>query len=459
MKQNVLIFGYTSFSDNEIFYWNNLANDLRKNNCELFVFGNCKLDKKVDFNGFHFIEKTEDEKDFDLKKFNFKNYNISRYLERENIWYGFTNADKRVKGIKIKIIKYQKLLDELNPCITILGNGEHANELIFKDILIEKKLPYFFFERGCLPNTWHFDYLGITANTKIAKTIFKDLQIKESSSENFNLYKEYYFSNKKSWWHQPTIEIIDIRSKLNIPKDKEIILFLNQLDNDTSNFLYSPLHKNNVEAFKWLTSKLRDYNTKYYIIIKKHPWYNYDKKQFVESLSNNNLQGSWIDDINIFDCIEQSDYICSVNSTANFESLIYEKPVLQLGKSILSNKNICYEINSLNDESVFLEWLSKENFNERIKLFSKFIAYMIEKELSFFINENVEFKFLNHSLLLDLIMKNKNRNFGNYPDEYIRIINSIDNSKQNNKTIIFLKKTKIYRVLKRIFFKLFKIES
>lgn len=459
MKRNVLIFGYTSFSDNEIFYWNNLAISLRDNNYELFVFGNCKLKEEVYFNGFKFIEKAEDEKDIDFKNFNFKNYNISRYLERENLWYGSSNLKKKTKGIKTKIVKYKKLLDQLNPCLTILGNGEHANELIFKDILINNKLPYFFFERGCLPNSWHFDYFGITANTKIAKSNINDLKIQENSIENFNLYKDYYLSNKKSWWHQPITNNIDLRLKLNIPKDKKIILFLNQLDNDTSNFLYSPLYENNIQAFKWLCDKLNKHSNKFYIIIKKHPWFNLDKTSFVESMTINNLEGEWVDDVNIFDCISQSDYVCSVNSTANFESLLFNKPVLQLGKSILSNKNICYEINSINDEIVITEWLNKVNFEKRIDLFNKFMSYMIEHELSFFIKEDVKFNYLDHNLLYDLILKNHNDNLGDYPNIYLELDYKSTNNKQIGNCLLFIKKTKIYKDLKKVYFKFFKPKS
>jgi len=455
LKKNILVFGYINFSKLEIIYWNKLSKLLKDKGFELYVFGNNKIKESVDFNAFQFFERAEDEIEINYKKFNFDSYDISRYIERENVWYGNKNIEKKILGIKIKIVKYKKLLDELNPCVTILGNGEHANELIIKDILFNKKIPFFYFERGCLPNTWHFDFEGITANTKIAKTNINELKIQELSSENYNLYRLYYLSIKKTWWDQPKNETLSIRSKLNIPQEKKIILFLNQLDNDTSNFLYSPLYKNNIDAFNWLTNKISKHHNNYHVIVKKHPWYNDDNEQFLECLSKNNLEGSWVEDINIFDCIKQSDYVCSVNSTANFESLIYEKPVLQLGKSLLSNKNICYEVNSLNDDFIISEWLNKESLQERIVLFGKFMDFMINKELSFFINEKVDFNYLDHNMLFDLILKNVKYTFGYYPNEYIKLTASPKISIQNSNSLLNIKKTKIYKELKKIYFKLF----
>ena len=100
--------------------------------------------------------------------------------------------------------------------------------------------------------------------------------------------------------------------------------------------------------------------------------------------------------------------------------MIYEKPVLQLGKSILSNKDIVYEIENLNQSEIIGEWVNKENFSNKLSKYELFMSYLIENELSFFIDECFDMGFNNHTFfqkkILDKVDLNRK---GNYPNKFI----------------------------------------
>jgi hypothetical protein len=252
---------------------------------------------------------------------------------------------------------FDSLLDSLNIAFVLVGNGNHAVDMILLDKVKERGINHKFFERGPFPGMWHLDEKGMTAGTDAAKkpdcAWFDDpkwIQI-------FKDYEEYYKRQKKSWWEQPDTEN-DLRKLFNIPDEKKIILFANQLDNDTSNFLYAPLHKTNLDAFKWFCEQIKPYKDEYFIVGKHHPMNHLSCDKFKEAVGD---MGVWTDEVSLDDALMQSDYVCAVNSTLLYEALIYRKPCLMLGQAVLSGKDIVYEITNLEKSHVDLtikSWLN-----------------------------------------------------------------------------------------------------
>ncbi|REG98263.1 capsular polysaccharide export protein, LipB/KpsS family [Flavobacterium aquicola] len=421
MRKYILVFGYTNFTKEETSYWNNLSIELMKEGYELFVMAHVKPQFQCHFFNYSFVEKLDD------VDFGFFNGNVfsddlyfEKYLQREKIWYG-NSLNDRLTASKFQKYKYEILLNELNPALVVLGNGEHAGELILKDEVLKRKIPLIYFERGCLPKTWHVDIVGITAGTAIAKKEYAVINL--GTNESYLKYKNHYLLQKYTWWQQPTNNVpVNIRKRFNICETTKIILFANQLDNDTSNFLYSPFFKSNLEAFIWFCSELGQIKGDVFVLIKKHPFFDGNEDEFQEAIESNNLKGKWVFDISIFDCLEQSDLFCTVNSTSIYEAMIYEKPVLQLGKSILSNKDIVYELQDLNRKEVMKHWISMDDFPNRLEKFEYFMAYMIDNELSFFADNLSDEKYNNHIFFMRKMLENVDLDRkGNYPHKFLEI--------------------------------------
>jgi hypothetical protein len=64
--------------------------------------------------------------------------------------------------------------------------------------------------------------------------------------------------------------------------------------------------------------------------------------------------------------------------------------VIQLGKSILRNKGIAYELTDLQDKAPIRDWVYQDNLSIRLIRFARFMAYMIENELIFYTSAKTE---------------------------------------------------------------------
>lgn len=445
-KKYILIYAYANFSNEELNYWNALSKRLKKEKYTLIILAPLLPKKKYNFICYIFKEKLDNVKiRQDIKNDLPDNY-YKIFLEREKTWYG-KSSKNRLLAAKTQRTNYIDLLSETNPCLVLMANANHAGELIFKKEIEKRNIPLLFFERGCLNKTWHIDEQGITANTKIALKNYSDIEeLKSIDISLYNNFKSHYFKEKETWWSQPkTSKKLNIREKYNLLGEQKIILFLNQLDNDTSNFLFSPFFKSNLEAFRWFLSKLPDQDL--FVIAKKHPWFSGDKYDFINAFSEFNIKGVWIEDIQLFECFKQSDYVCAVNSTAIFEALIFDKPVLQLGKSILSNKEIVYEQKKLNDLEALNIWLRKDDFEYRIMKYKKFISYLIKYELSFFSKTCIEMGFNGPEFMFDKIMSKIEK------DRYGKISLSYVHKYQFFNEIIIRPKLNLLKRIARLLYK------
>ncbi|WP_308992663.1 hypothetical protein QLS71_012995 [Mariniflexile litorale] len=444
MKKYILIYVYNSLSEEEIEFWEQINVTLKDKGYTLFLLFQILPKSEVNFIYAKFTERLEHviyPKNFSKKD---KYFDFSTFLEREKVWYGESNSD-RLTAAKYLKFKYSKLIKELNPVLLVLGNGNHASDMILKDTAKVNQTPIIYIERGSLPKSWHTDSLGITAGTKIARTSLSNLKVDNSNS--YKKYKPYYLKSKSTWWDQPSNkEQINIKKRYNIESNQNLILFANQLDNDTSNFLYNPFFSSNLKAFEWFCESLANNNLEGFVLVKKHPYYKGDNTVFQNVLKRYSLKGAWVDDIALFDCIEQADLICAVNSTMLFEALIYDKPVLQLGDSILNRKDVVYHLKSKTDYSTLQNWYRKESLQEKLDNYSMFMSYLIDNELSFFLKESKDMELNSVEFFVQKLLKfTDNSKQGSYPENFIKLNNYIPKDRLDKSFI-----NKIKRIFNKI---------
>ncbi len=445
MKKNILIYVYNNLSQDELVFWEQLYSELLKKGYDLYFLLSQVPKEKISIKYSHFIERLDNVMfPNDIQK-KYKKCNFQGFLEREKMWYGTSDKD-RLSAAKFQKYKYKTLLKELNPSLLILGNGQHAGDLILKEEAFQLDVPVIYIERGSLPKSWHVDKYGMTAGTEIAKETFNSLNLKDDISK-YLIYKEFYLKSKFTWWDQPEKTIKNsIRDRFNIGNEKKIILFANQLDNDTSNFLYNPFFNNNLDAFSWFCKKIKEGKYNCFILVKKHPYYTRNGDQFNKILEDNNIAGKWVDDIPLDDCILQSDLVCAVNSTLLFEALIYEKPVLQLGDSLLNKKEIVYKIKTKEDSLTVKEWFSQINFNTKLSNFEKFMAYLVNSELSFFIREASELGLNYVDFFIKRILPYAKPRKGGSPNKFLKL-----NNVTIEESLSIRLKQKSKRYIKRIY--------
>ncbi|WP_053977499.1 capsular polysaccharide export protein, LipB/KpsS family [Mangrovimonas xylaniphaga] len=419
MKSYVLIYVYNGVSDEELNFWEAVHKVLLARGVELYMLLQIRPKRPVTFSFNTFTERLDDVEFPKSLRRHVKDIDFTAYLEREATWYGVSEKD-RLKAAQYQYIKYKALINELNPCLVVLGNGQHAGELILKKVVKDKGTPLMYIERGSLPNSWHLDAYGMTAGTEIARKRLEDLPL--DGIQSYLKYRSYYLNRRETWWPQPELNnAVSIREKFQIAEDEKLILFANQLDNDTSNFLYNPFFETNAKAFEWFCKRLKQEGHKCFVLAKKHPHYRGDEFVFAQILEHTGQRGAWVEDIPLFECMNESDLVCAVNSTMLFEAMIYEKPVLQMGDSILNEKALVYQLKGY-DDTIVDDWYKAKGFDAMLESYKAFMSCLIDTELAFYF-KGVEAMGLNYVdfFVAKLLNSVDGERKGDYPSAYDKL--------------------------------------
>ncbi len=311
-------------------------------------------------------------------------------LQREQLWHGVekkTHVEVRKNALCFYFNFYTAILQSIKPSLVLLWNGQHPQEIILDKLCRKCGCPVLYIERGPFRSSLQISTEGCTAGTKIAKSAsWEKPKNLDFWKREINKVEQKYKREKATWYleQQPKNKLIsEIHNYLKIPKNKKVVLFTGQLDNDTSNFLYSPNFKDNLSAFSWLCDFLRERND-IFVLGKHHPL---NQKSIQEFQSVVGELGAWVDDISLENCFDLADRVATVNSTTLFEAIMLGKPTLTMGESLISNKNISYEIINLEVAGkVINDWLDGRDFEIRRQKWLDFSSYLLAKELYFVSN-------------------------------------------------------------------------
>jgi hypothetical protein len=387
-QPTILAHIYTQLRDYEVEFWQGVSKSLARCGRKLFVLGSSNRTQSnapFPYASFRWALDLYPIRSHKRSVAFAPEQKIADLLAREYLWAGEGNDEHRTAAIHHLYALYTTLLNELKPAGVLVMNGQHPVEMILVDLCRSRSIPVAFLERGPLPYSLHIDPESITAGSQVAKraTSFWVRQDRKNVAlEKFLHYEQHYLANNETWWAQPRNQR-DIRKQLQIPSDKKVILFANQLDNDTSNILFSPLHPTNLAALQWLTRKLEPMSDRYFLLGKHHP---VNKKKPAAFRSAVGSLGVWTENYPLDACLRVADYVAAVNSTVLFEALMHRKPALQIGQSILSNKNIAYEVINVEngqDNQIVADWLSQRDFPDRLSRWHELGASLLEDTLFF----------------------------------------------------------------------------
>jgi hypothetical protein len=225
------------------------------------------------------------------------------------------------------------LLKLIQPDVIIVWNGLISQRGIYARAGEYLNIPVLYAEKGMLPGSWYIDPLGINAQSSIADKEF----IAKTHNRNLERMKEklQVISKKgSSAWEQPERESLSaLKTKLGITSSQEVIFFPGQVDDDSNIILFSPHFEDTLKALKWLADDLP--GEEFFILAKPHPKGRLNDIDFNRVIRGH---GQAVSDLNIIDAIEIASCIITINSTVAFEAALSKKPVLQMGKGVLSQK-------------------------------------------------------------------------------------------------------------------------
>ncbi len=337
MKEKLRIL-FCSTSDEWTFPIKKMLVDLESQiNAEIFIISDKQEEYKdtyIDYSRFKSSLSYQKISDLQLRK-----YDIPRELIDNQI--SFLQADTGDKVSELIIKKELNLLftqieifyEILEPDLVLIWNGQLSLSSAFKYMASRLDIPVFFAEKGVLPESWYIDPSGINADSEIAGKSDSFFKVPEEEIQEFINKIEEISRAGNSAWEQPQREDLEkLKSGLGAVKGKKIIFFPCQVENDTNIILFSKYFKTNISVIEWI---MKDISDDYYLLVKTHPKGSVNKPVLKALLGE---KGKVVDSLNIIDAVSIADIIVTINSTVGFEAAVRNKPVLQLGKGILSNK-------------------------------------------------------------------------------------------------------------------------
>lgn len=277
--------------------------------------------------------------------------------------------------IVLRLFRFKMIISLIQPDVVIVWNGMADIRGMVKEFLDYHNIPFLYAEKGMLPNSFYIDEVGINARSSLGNLSFRS-NLKAKDEIEIEKYIENMVIKGASAWGQPSRIGSRIRRKLGIDSYKNIIFFPGQVDKDTNITIFSPF-KNVAEAVKLALDALPEETV---LVVKPHPKSDKVNTKELIALRNTYPTLKIIEDANIWDLIEISDLVISINSTVAFETLLKSKKVILLGDGVLSNVDLIERTNPQDLNSRILSCLnmSFEELVSHSKILS-FLKFLLEE--------------------------------------------------------------------------------
>lgn len=259
----------------------------------------------------------------------------------------------------------------LRPDIVIVWNGMTDMRLLARQLLQRLGIPFLFAEKGLLPNSWYLDEAGINARCSLDSSCIERM----TSAEQETQIEDYIRSIAdagSSAWDQPARVAggHTLKEKLGIDAGTRVVFFPGQVDNDVNITMFSSF-ESVAQAVKLVGDSVPGRTT---VVVKPHPKAAAASRTQLRQLAQQYACLRIVENVNIWDLIEISDLVASINSTVAFESLLKKKKVLLLGESVLSKVGLLQKADKLHVRMQVHEYLSKPF--ESIIDYSKVLSFV-----------------------------------------------------------------------------------
>lgn len=329
-KKNLFVLNSCPLGAAEVTFWNGLFARYDEHYCFKFFSTSEHPDLNPDefillnfgWTVFDNIHEQADSRVLDL---------IRSIAAKDHIWDIYDEQHSaRLAGSWIAY--WSLVVAQFQPQMCIIWNGHHVPEAALRAVCEGAGITSYIGERGPLRDTFVIDRMGINFSSEFVHK-FGVLDV-PSNPEAVAQFASLYFSRGESNWSQPD-RLVDkqaFRDLLGISKDQVIVFFPEQLDCDANSKLFSPHFRGSREAIAAIANWCDTSPASIRLVVKQHPMQESARSACPTDFSS----VLFVTDIHVFDCIEYSDAIVSINSSAAVEAALAGKPVLLLGDSIMS---------------------------------------------------------------------------------------------------------------------------
>lgn len=311
-----------------------------------------------------------------------------------------TNIIQLTIGSLIYISRYIDYISKNTPSLIIHYNGKLTTQRILHYIGLIRGIPQLLFQAGNIPGTVEFDSIGNQALSWPVHNFiqFHNLEITPSELENTKKYLEH-IKNKRSANIDLESEQIKYIKEKSLSENKKIIFLAGsgQYGNGLwprflpESFSHSPFYYNDTAVLNDLLKLTKTNN--WLIIYKSHPI-----NPKVKAINHPNL--IYIKDLKskneIFNCIDIADVVLTLVSSVSGLALLYNRPVVLLGRNGLTGMKITYELRKKENLENIIRTALEHGFNSTIAEECVKYATRIMKYYSYLLNEKESPYLTNH---------------------------------------------------------------
>jgi len=279
---------------------------------------------------------------------------------------------------------YRQVIELLKPLKIVIWGGWMRGAHILAHLAEIKGIPYRFMEYGWLPGTFQFDPVGIAGQSEYARKPEKLLDVKEKMSDEdvknvFNFIKNTHLDTMKFSQTES-----DKQGMAKLDVSKKTVFFVGMSDGIDIN-PESVYWTNYVSEFFSSTAEAVDFvyevcqRHQWNLLFKPHP--DMKNETYLEELKKKSGI-VLVKDTEIDALIKMSDVVVSIASAVDYKVLIYEKPLVQLGKTGLYRKGCTYEVEAMENVEEQLCLAMKQGMTEEQKEnYIKCVAKLLERYL------------------------------------------------------------------------------
>jgi hypothetical protein len=242
-------------------------------------------------------------------------------------------------------------------------------------------MPHYIIEKGGLPDTYQIDKNGINGLSEHVGTRLDELNFEMPTSQDQKSIRKNLAAIRGSH-NDDNFKLgkAHIERKLNISSDVKVVVFFGAWDvaagikSEQFGRSQSPYFVSSQAALLALNEVVASRDD-CKLLYKMHPC---DRagRESLALLGSNAVDAS---DYNAIDLIQLAEVVCGLQSSLLYMACALGKPILLLGKTILSSKDIAYEYgsNGENMETLLRQALQKEGWDRREKNRDRFFNWYV----------------------------------------------------------------------------------
>lgn len=252
----------------------------------------------------------------------------------------------------------------------IICNGYHNIYANFRNYLKVNNIPFLLTEYSSINDCFYFD-TGLHAEASIP--------VLTNNKVNIDFLSEYI---KPRYSNDTNIILLN---KLQTIQKKKILFVgmwdeaagFNKQNNEESKMLLSPFFNSSFDAaIEIINTDLHDC----IFILKSHPYDNH--KEDLKNLSNDKNVFYIDKEIGIDELIQLSDVVITIASTVSILTVYYEKPIIMLGNTYVSNFNYSLKLTKENNiQELIKEALVLDNVLLKERKEEFFYHYIFDYEI------------------------------------------------------------------------------